>query len=378
MSQNNKYNPKHRIIKRDEINPKSFPHVKVIEGMLSERHAFRSKPLTLPTSCEKDNNTSEIVDNLEEGILVDITPINIIKFLGTEGEGQLHLGQVMTRCNFADKDAKTKIQKLSDEVKLVKGFDHPNIVKYLTFHRSSINKINGILEYNIIMEYMESGSLSDIAKNHERRYHKSEIQEILRQILNGLGYLHSNNIIHRDIKPANILVDKKGTTFKITDFSISARVDSRTPEVVREYVGTPWYMAPEVILGSSYSYAADIWSLGCLAFELFTGRRPYDCYEGIDTLYQMVNNSSPLATCPTSLLDTLHSIENRDFFDFLNKCCEREPSQRPTAKDLINHQFLNNEEITRKKSAKEKLPKIGGRRVVNSRMRKLTPHVDHH
>jgi serine/threonine protein kinase len=163
------------------------------------------------------------------------------------------------KLRLSDKNARSKLLSLVKEVELVKGLNCVNITKYMVVHRSA-KSVEDVVDYSIVMEYVDSGSLLDLAKSRRKRFSKNEIQDILGQVLNGVKHLHSHNIIHRDIKPINILVDKREARhrFKITDFSVATKVSEETPEAIRACAGTPWYMAPEVILGYPYSYAADI------------------------------------------------------------------------------------------------------------------------
>ena len=122
------------------------------------------------------------------------------------------------------------------------------------------------VEYNILMEYMEGGSLSDIMRKNETGLKIGTIKNIMRQLLRGITHLHEHNIIHRDLKPANILTCTKQAIFKIADFGISTEVIEQMSTCKRSVAGTPWYMAPEVILGQPYSFGVDIWSLGCVLY----------------------------------------------------------------------------------------------------------------
>ena len=131
------------------------------------------------------------------------------------------------------------------------------------------------VEYNILMEYMEGGSLSDIMRKNETGLKIGTIKNIMRQLLRGITHLHEHNIIHRDLKPANILTCTKQAIFKIADFGISTEVIEQMSTCKRSVAGTPWYMAPEVILGQPYSFGVDIWSLGCVLYELVCGKKPY-------------------------------------------------------------------------------------------------------
>mmetsp|Transcript_22600 Transcript_22600/g.22352 ORF Transcript_22600/g.22352 Transcript_22600/m.22352 type:complete len:135 (+) Transcript_22600:848-1252(+) len=134
----------------------------------------------------------------------------------------------------------------------MKSFCHPNIVKCLGLYMPQ-EQTEGMITVSIVMEYIEGGSLADKLKT-KGPFSLEEIKDLCKDILEGLDYLHGLNIIYRDIKPSNILC---GDLLKITDFGISTQL-REIETIPRSCAGTPWYMAPEVILGEPYSYAADI------------------------------------------------------------------------------------------------------------------------
>jgi mitogen-activated protein kinase kinase len=135
-------------------------------------------------------------------------------------------------------------------------------VKFYTIHKSNIDGDNAV-QYNILMEYMEGGSLEQrLLKLKGAALKLSNIKSIITQILSGLAYLHENKIIHRDLKPGNILMDETHSRYKIADFGVATEVIGKNTNTKRTETGTAWYMAPEVIRGEPYSYPIDIWALG--------------------------------------------------------------------------------------------------------------------
>lgn len=174
------------------------------------------------------------------------------------------------------KSKKNKIMEaIKKEMKIVKKLSHSHVVKFYTIHKSNIDRDNAV-QYNILMEYMDGGSLDQkLAKLKGKTLKLSAIKSIIIQILKGLEYLHENKIIHRDLKPGNILMDESHKRFKIADFGVATEVISKNTNTKRTETGTAWYMAPEVIRSEPYSYPIDIWALGCILFELISGKRPY-------------------------------------------------------------------------------------------------------
>ena len=169
---------------------------------------------------------------------------------------------------------------------MVKSLNHPNIITYYGLHKSPNPTHPDIIDYNILMEFMPGGNLQQLIQKYPSGLKISRVRTIVRQILEGLYYLHQNNIIHRDLKPENILLNRELTGIKIGDFGISTNMSQlETSMKKRTCAGTPWYMAPEIILSEPYSFGVDIWSLGCCCFELVAGQKPYGHYKGLQAMF---------------------------------------------------------------------------------------------
>lgn len=219
---------------------------------------------------------------------------------------------------------------LKKEIMLLRDLDHPNIVKYvqtdLATDRDSID---------VVLEYVPGGSLKQVLSNYGG-LEETVIATYLRQLLSGLSYLHSHGVIHRDLKSANILLTASGGV-KLTDFGSSKRLDAMNLQLTKSLKGSPYWMAPEVITKQGHCTAADIWSLGCVVIEMASGRPPWSNY----------SHSSKEVM---KLIGTAGSMLHIDLPDFpsgspallsLLKCCvQREPSQRPTAQQLLSHPFV--------------------------------------
>ncbi|KAJ3153387.1 Serine/threonine-protein kinase 24 [Geranomyces michiganensis] len=155
---------------------------------------------------------------------------------------------------------------------------------------------------------------------------------ILREVLKGLDYMHSELRIHRDIKAENILFDNWGA-LKLADFGVAGQIKS--PATSRTtFVGTPLYMAPEIVRGDPYGCAVDIWSVGILAIELATGQPPRSNMHPMDILYATVREDAPLLKGPGI---------SPTFQDFVKQCLVKDPSQRATARKLLDHPFTQSE-----------------------------------
>lgn len=150
--------------------------------------------------------------------------------------------------------------------------------------------------------YCENGSLHSILKAYGK-FPENLVGVYMTQVLQGLHYLHDQGVIHRDIKGANILTTKDGTV-KLADFGVSTSTLAGGQDKEAQVVGTPYWMAPEIIQLSGASSASDIWSVGCTVIELLQGRPPYHNLAAMPALFAIVNDDHPplpegiSAVCP--------------------------------------------------------------------------------
>jgi len=209
------------------------------------------------------------------------------------------------------------------EISVMMSYQHPNIVNYIASYL-----VNNSTELWVVMEYLESGPLTDVVL--ETKLSEGHIAAICREVLQALVFLHARNIIHRDIKSDNVLIGNAGE-IKITDFGFCAQL---TPEKTQRttMVGTPYWMAPELISKQEYGPEVDVWSLGILALEMKDGEPPYMKEDVFRALYLIQTQGRP------EILD--RDQISREFGDFLDCCLEVDVNQRPTAESLLRHPFL--------------------------------------
>ncbi|KAK2760719.1 Suppressor of Sensor Kinase (SLN1) [Arachnomyces sp. PD_36] len=256
-------------------------------------------------------------------------------------------------------------QQIRDEMGVLEVLDHPNIVSYhgIEVHRDKVY---------MFMEYCSGGSLAGLLE-HGRIEDETVIMVYALQMLEGLAYLHQAGIVHRDIKPENILLDHNGV-IKYVDFG-AAKIIARQGQTLMQtnpfaaatkkqggggggttpnkdaapaagrkaqktMTGTPMYMSPEVIRGDSASSGSpgrhgsvDIWSLGCVILEMATGRRPWSTLDNEwAIMYNIAQGNQP--EMPTS--DQLSEVG----IDFLKLCFERDALKRPSAAELLQHEWI--------------------------------------
>ncbi|KAL1944514.1 hypothetical protein VTO73DRAFT_2944 [Trametes versicolor] len=224
---------------------------------------------------------------------------------------------------------KSMLSALEREIELLRDLQHENIVQY---HSSCIDDDH----LNIFLEYVPGGSVTSLLRNYGA-FEEPLVRNWVRQILLGLNYLHSRDIIHRDIKGANMLVDNKGG-IKISDFGISKKVEDNLLPGHRAHrpslQGSVFWMAPEVVQQKAYTFKADIWSVGCLVVEMLTGEHPWPTLSQMQAIFK-VGSAKAKPTIPPDI--------SAEAVDFLEKTFELDHELRPSAAELFKHPWVANQ-----------------------------------
>ncbi|KAL7716868.1 non-specific serine/threonine protein kinase [Entamoeba marina] len=281
--------------------------------------------------------TKELIVNTDN----EVIKFNIANSIGKGAYGEVFQGMNSDSGEFVAikqmrVNKKSVRNEVQEEINLLKRLKHNHIVRYIASTQSHGNLY-------IIMEYMESGSLLNIVKKFNH-LNEGLSAKYTHQVLDGLVFIHDQGIVHRDIKAANILVCKDGSV-KIADFGVSVQTsDVNKAEGAEDPIGTPNWMAPEVIQMQGTTVKADVWALGCTIIELITGNPPYSDINPTAALYKIVNDDHP--PLPPNITPQLK--------DLLFVCFKRDPNQRGSSRDLLQQKWFALMELKKKKKKEEK------------------------
>jgi len=276
-----------------------------------------------PTKFQEAKNRIHTTTSSDGGRFVAGTVLanryRILGLLGRGGMGEvykaedLELNQTVALKFLPESFARDEsaLARFRGEVRNARQVSHPNVCRVF-----DIGEADGV--YYISMEYVDGDDLSQLLRRIGRLPSDKAI-EISRQICLGLHAIHDAGILHRDLKPANIIIDSRGKA-RITDFGI-AGIEQEI-QGKKETVGTPAYMSPEQITGGEVTAKSDVYSLGLLLYEIFTGKQTFEA----DSIHELIKiHQSVTPTNPSKFVENINPLVEK----IINRCLEKKPAERP-------------------------------------------------
>ncbi|XP_078093006.1 serine/threonine-protein kinase 3/4 isoform X1 [Mustelus asterias] len=277
---------------------------------VQRRHPRRSlKKLSEDSLTKQPEEVFDVLEKLGEGSYG-----SVFKAIHKESGQVVAIKQV---------PVESDLQEIIKEISIMQQCDSPHVVKYYGSYFKNT-------DLWIVMEYCGAGSVSDLIRIRNKTLTEDEIATILQSTLKGLEYLHFMRKIHRDIKAGNILLNNEGHA-KLADFGVAGQLTD-TMAKRNTVIGTPFWMAPEVIQEIGYNCVADIWSLGISAIEMAEGKPPYADIHPMRAIFMIPTNPPPTFRKPELWTD--------EFTDFVKQCLVKNPEQRAAATQLLQHPFI--------------------------------------
>ncbi|XP_044031980.1 TRAF2 and NCK interacting kinase b isoform X6 [Siniperca chuatsi] len=296
-----------------------------------------------PVNTERTMASDSPARSLDE---IDLTALRdpagifeLVELVGNGTYGQVYKGRHVKTGQLA---AIKVMDVTGDEEEEIKA--EINMLKKYSHHRNIATYYGAFVKKNppgiddqlwLVMEFCGAGSVTDLIKNTKGNSLKEEwIAYVCREILRGLTHLHQHKVIHRDIKGQNVLLTENAEV-KLVDFGVSAQLD-RTVGRRNTFIGTPYWMAPEVIAcdenpDATYDFKSDLWSLGITAIEMAEGAPPLCDMHPMRALFLIPRNPAP----------RLKSKKwSKKFQSFIDSCLVKSHSQRPSTEQLLKHPFI--------------------------------------
>eukprot|EP01132_Coremiostelium_polycephalum_P000899 gene899-1124_t len=304
-----------------------------LQTLLYVLHFRTGKIIKLEGEAPREPRKKFVSERFNDGesLLVPVDPLQLKKLykdsdqVGKGGFGTVYFARsTKEKKTVAIKkvphQTKRQIQQNFREVSILSKCNHPNIVKLITCH---LDKDSNLW---IIMEFMEGGTFEEAAKAW--KFNENNLAYVARELLKGLQYMHENGMVHRDLKSANIMMSVEGKV-KLIDFGLCEDVSTGNP---CHMVGSPFWMAPEMIQQKPHGTPVDIWSFAISLLEMANQRPP-----------MMESAVKAMFTVATEGADTVFDepeLWSDCFKDFLSRCLKMDPSERATAADLLLHPFI--------------------------------------
>lgn len=311
------------------------PLVKKPEEATSEKQPSKPAKTAKQIKREKEQlNDKQVLDKLRT-VVNNNDPSSLFRIISKAGQGasgEVYLAESLipgekrrkVAIKQMDLQAQPRKELIINEILVMKDSRHENIVNFLDSY------LRGNNDLLVIMEYMEGGSLTEVIENNECKVNERQIATICFETLKGLQFLHKKHIIHRDIKSDNVLLSAEGHV-KITDFGFCAKLtDQRSKRATM--VGTPYWMAPEVVKQKEYDEKVDVWSLGIMTIEMIEGEPPYLNEEPLKALFLIATNGTPKLKKPELLSNSIKK--------FLSICLCVDVQYRASTDELLRHSFI--------------------------------------
>ncbi|KAK6190356.1 hypothetical protein SNE40_002244 [Patella caerulea] len=311
------------VIKEDGNNSNQISH-------LSQRRGSGAS-----SACTSDSLTSTIEETIQwkKGNVLGKGAFGTV-FCGLTNEGELIAVKQIELNSMDHEKAQREYEKVQEEVELLKNLKHQNIVGYLgTSFEDSI--------VSIFMQFVPGGSLANVLGRFGA-LEESVFRRYTKQILEGVEYLHNNEVIHRDIKGGNVMLMPNGI-IKLIDFGCAKRLcfnlSMSQSQILKSMKGTPYWMAPEVVSETGHGKKSDIWSIGCTVFEMATRKPPWSNMNPMAAIFAIGSNR------PVPELAETFSVLARKF---VSDCLTRDQNDRPSATELLSHPFIIKKPPSRK------------------------------
>lgn len=223
-----------------------------------------------------------------------------------------------------------ELHEIIKEIAIMQQCESPFVVRYYGSYFANQSLW-------IVMEFCGGGSISDLLRARKQTLKEESISVVLSDTLRGLEYLHTQRKIHRDVKCGNILLTNDGLS-KLADFGVAGQL-TETQSKRDTLIGTPFWMAPEVIQEIGYDCLADIWSLGITSIEMAEMKPPYSDLHPMRAIFLIPLNPAPTFSKPEE--------RSQEFIDFVKLCLDKNPSQRATASELLQNKFITHNNTDR-------------------------------